>query len=212
MRFFIRYFHALGKRRLVICSIGEVVMSLGIAVFSIAAMGVDPYNGMGMSVAVLIPFLSYSLFMVILNLLLLCFQIWKKRNTIGYGTVINAFLTGYLVTFFSKVIETCFGVPTGFPVRLVLVLFSVILTSLGVAMYMGPECGVAPYDFLAIYLEQRFSLPYFPCRMLTDGFCVLVSLLCGGLIGLGTLLCALGLGPFIQFFRNRFVLPLLSAE
>ena len=38
----------------------------------------------------------------------------------------------------------------------------------------------------------------------TDALCALVTFLLGGLVGIGTLVCAFGLGPFIQFFNGAF--------
>ena len=44
---------------------------------------------------------------------------------------------------------------------------------------------------------------YFWCRIFTDSLCVVIAWALGGLIGLGTLVCALGLGPFISFFTRH---------
>ena len=53
-------------------------------------------------------------------------------------------------------------------------------------------------------MSDRLPLPYFGCRVLTDALCALLAYLLGGLIGLGTLICAFGLGPFVQFFTKHF--------
>ena len=42
------------------------------------------------------------------------------------------------------------------------------------------------------------------CRVFTDALCAVLAFLLGGLIGLGTLICAFGLGPFVQFFTRHF--------
>lgn len=46
--------------------------------------------------------------------------------------------------------------------------------------------------------------PYFGCRIFTDALSALLCWLLGGLVGLGTLICAFCLGPFIQFFDRTF--------
>ena len=48
------------------------------------------------------------------------------------------------------------------------------------------------------------TVPYFGCRVFTDALCAVLAFLLGGLIGLGTLICAFGLGPFVQFFTRHF--------
>ena len=63
--------------------------------------------------------------------------------------------------------------------------------------------GIAPYDALSLIMEERTPLPYFWCRMITDSVCAVIAFLAGGIVGLGTLVCALGLGPFINFFTIK---------
>ena len=68
-------------------------------------------------------------------------------------------------------------------------------------MYQTADTGIAPYDALSIILSRRQSkVPYFWCRIATDSICAIAAALLGGVIGIGTLICALGLGPFITFF------------
>ena len=50
--------------------------------------------------------------------------------------------------------------------------------------------------------SAKLPVPYFWCRIFTDGVCVVLAFLLGGLIGLGTLVCALALGPFVAFFTR----------
>ena len=51
-------------------------------------------------------------------------------------------------------------------------------------------------------LRDYTPFPYFGCRVFTDALCALLCWLLGGLVGLGTLICAFCLGPFIQFFNG----------
>ena len=69
---------------------------------------------------------------------------------------------------------------------------------------LGTLVGVAPYDSLALALQDHLHKPYFGCRVFTDALCAVLTFLLGGLVGIGTLVCAFGLGPFIQFFNGAF--------
>ena len=64
--------------------------------------------------------------------------------------------------------------------------------------------GIAPYDYLSLGLRDHTPFPYFGCRVFTDALCALLCWLLGGLVGIGTLVCAFCLGPFIQFFDGHF--------
>ena len=54
----------------------------------------------------------------------------------------------------------------------------------------------------ALGLRDYTPVPYFGCRVFTDALCALLCWLLGGLVGIGTLICAFCLGPFIQFFNG----------
>lgn len=80
-------------------------------------------------------------------------------------------------------------------------LLGVLILSLARRCTRLPTPGIAPYDALSIILSRRQSkIPYFWCRIATDSICAIAAALLGGVIGIGTLICALGLGPFITFF------------
>lgn len=95
--------------------------------------------------------------------------------------------------------------PGGFGIRLLLVCIGVVVISFGVSMYQTADAGVAPWDSLSLILTKRVpKISYFWHRIFTDVLAVIVSMIAGGVVGIGTAVCALGLGPVVQFF-NRTV-------
>ena len=81
---------------------------------------------------------------------------------------------------------------------------AVLVTALGASLYQTADLGIAPYDYLYLGLRDYTPCPYFGCRIFTDALSALLCWLLGGLVGLGTLICAFCLGPFIQFFDRTF--------
>ena len=81
---------------------------------------------------------------------------------------------------------------------------AVLVTALGASLYQTADLGIAPYDYLSLGLRDYTTCPYFGCRIFTDALSALLCWLLGGLVGLGTLICAFCLGPFIQFFDRTF--------
>ena len=106
------------------------------------------------------------------NILFFALQFWFGRKYIGLGTFVN-------------------GIGVGF-----------IVTALGASLYQTADLGIAPYDYLSLGLRDYTPVPYFGCRVFTDALCALLCWLLGGLVGIGTLICAFCLGPFIQFFNG----------
>ena len=93
-------------------------------------------------------------------------------------------------------------------------LLALPFVSLGVSLYQSSELGASPYDSLALTLDDRLpKIPYFWCRIAVDGTFTLLAFLLGGIVGWGTLACALCLGPFVHFFQQTYFRAFLpSAE
>ena len=71
---------------------------------------------------------------------------------------------------------------------------------IGTAFYAPIAAHFCPAA--ALGLRDYTPVPYFGCRVFTDALCALLCWLLGGLVGIGTLICAFCLGPFIQFFNG----------
>jgi uncharacterized membrane protein YczE len=194
----------IGKRRMIGMIIGNVLLGIGVSVFKLSGMGNDPFSAMIMSVSSLLG-LSYSTFLILLNTGIFVLEIAFGRKYIGIGTFANWFLLGYAAEFFIWLSDLYITPPVTFFGQLPFALAGVLLMSLGVSMYQTSDAGISPFDSLALIMDERIPfLPYFWCRMICDGTCALICLLTGGLIGLGSFLCAFCLGPFIHFFNLKF--------
>ncbi len=194
----------IGKRRMIGLILGNILLGIGISLFKLSAMGNDPYSGMIMSVSTLLG-ISYSTFLILLNTAIFVLEITLGRKFIGIGTFANWFLVGYVAEFFIWLGNTYLPVPEAFLGRLPITIAGVIIISLGVSLYQTSDAGIAPFDSLALIMDERIpALPYFWCRMICDGTCAIICLLTGGLIGLGTFLCAFCLGPIIHFINIKF--------
>lgn len=85
----------------------------------------------------------------------------------------------------------------------------IFVLSFACAMYQTADLGIAPYDSISLIMDERLPMPYFWCRIITDLLCTLLAVVFGGIVGLGTLFCAFGLGLFISFFSKRVVRRML---
>ena len=195
------YFKKIGMRRFAVMTIGNVFLGMGISIFKLSGLGNDPFSGMVMALSDRTG-ITYALFLVMVNAVLFLYEIAAGRKLIGAGTLINAFLLGYIATFFYDIWLTFIGTPEQMIQRVITVLTGVIITSFGVSLYQYPNVGVAPYDSISlIWCGKKPHVPYFWYRISTDTLCALICWLSGGIIGLGTLLAAFGLGPIVQFFN-----------
>ncbi len=196
-------------RRIAVMFFGLVLMGLGIAIFKVSLMGNDPSTAMVMAIGDKIG-VPFSVVLLVANALWFVAEIVWGRRYIGIGTFANWFGVGTLASLWIGGINRLFTVPEAFLPRLFILAVGVLVLSLSVSLYQTADLGIAPYDVLSILLSKKTPIPYFWCRILTDSICTAVAFLFGGLIGLGTLVCALGLGPFIAFFSKHVAAKLVQ--
>lgn len=188
-------------RRVAGMLVGIVIISLGVALFKFAHLGNDPFNALNIRSAELAG-LTLGVQNLIYNAVFFTMQMIWGRRYVGFGTVANAVCCGFIITFFYDFLTAHFAQAATLPAQLPWVAAAVVCTSLGISLHQISDLGVAPYDYLALGLRDHTPLPYFCCRLFTDTLCALLAFLLGGLLGLGTLICAFCLGPLIQFFQH----------
>lgn len=189
------------RRRLIVMVCGIIILGMGVCLFKLSLMGNDPSSAMAMTIGNRLG-LPFSIMLVILNSLWFILEICLGRELIGIGTFFNWFCVGIFTDIWTELITGIFVIPEAFAGRFAVMILGVIILSLSCALYQTADLGIAPYDAVSIILNNRFPIPYFWCRILTDSVCAAAAFLLGGIVGLGTLVCVLGLGPFINFFTN----------
>lgn len=203
--------NAYWRKRMIVMILGIVIMGLGVCLFKLSVMGNDPSSALVMSIGNRIG-LPFSITLIIANAIWFILEIIAGRKLIGIGTFFNWFGVGILTDLWSYAIISLFPIPDAFFPRLIIMAAGVIILSLSCAMYQTADLGIAPYDAISLIMDQKLPLPYFWCRIITDSVSTIIAFLLGGIIGLGTLICALGLGPFIHFFTKHVVRRFLHEQ
>ena len=212
MNVLINYFKKTGTRRTLLMLFGNLFIGIGVGIFKVSGLGNDPYTGMNLAVSAKIG-MTFAVYQILLNLVLLVVQILFGRYLIGIGTIINALFLGYIVTFVYDSIYRVTGGPKNLIQQILVLLVGMVICSFGLSMYQQSNVGVAPYDALSLMMAKRWpKLSYFWHRIITDGISAFVCFIFGGIIGLGTLVTAFGFGPFIQFFDEHITKPILMKQ
>lgn len=199
------------KKSFIGLMIGNIILGLGIAIFKFSGLGNDPFTAMMLGLSDLTP-LSYALFTAITNTIFFIIQFFTGRKYVGLGTLVNWFFLAYFVTFFDMILTKLIPTPSSFAMKLVCLLLAVPIVSFGVSLYQASDSGIAPFDSLSIIMADRLPVPYFFCRLITDVISAIVCFFAGGLLGIGTVVCAFCLGPFIHFFNQHCTYKLMGFE
>lgn len=95
--------------------------------------------------------------------------------------------------------------------RVLLLLGGMAVSCFGVSLYMCLDFGMGPYDAASCIINDMTHgrLPFRYARILLDSTSVIIGFLLGSLVGIGTVVMALGMGPLINFFNQHVNTPLL---
>ena len=74
----------------------------------------------------------------------------------------------------------------------------VVLNALATALYIGSQFGPGPRDGLMTGLHRRTGVSIRLVRTGLEVLVVAIGLVLGGVVGLGTVLYALAIGPLVQ--------------
>ena len=191
---------------------GNMLIGTGSAILRLTLLGTDPFTGMNLGIAGFTG-VSFIICQTILNLSLFTVQIIFGRDLIGIGTIVNALLLSVFVSGAYAILHYFTGDLTSFPVRLITLVPGLLVIGLGLGLYQDAHLGVAPYDAIPLMVCARFPrLPFFVCRVALDGVATLVCFLTGGVVGIGTLASAFGLGPIVNTFDRLFIRRLMAPE
>ena len=176
-------------------ALGLFVFSFGVHLTIFANIGLAPWDCLGMGIAAHTP-LTYGLAMTCTSVIILLIDLALKER-IGYGTIIDALLTGNFVQAFNdhSPLTPCTNLWAGIAMMLV----GFVFMAVGMWIYMRGEQCCGPRDALLVGLGKRLpQVPIGAVQIILWSAVTVVGWLLGGPVGVGTLLSAFGAGAVMQ--------------
>lgn len=189
-------------RRIIQLLVGVFLYGIGIAFLVRSALGAAPWDVLTQGITRHVP-LSFGVVTTIVSGIVLLLWI-PIRQRPGAGTVVNALLVGPSADVGFLVI------PVGEHLWQQVLLFAIGLIVLAAAtgLYIGAHFGPGPRDGLMTGLHVRLGRPIWLVRTCLEVTVVLIGWALGGIVGIGTVLFAVLVGPLCQFFLRVFAVPL----
>ena len=149
--------------------------------------------------------LPISIGTAVIAVSLLVLVLWiPLRELPGLGTIANTFLVGLSADAALAVIAPADRLWE----RAALTIGGVLLNAVATAMYIGSQFGPGPRDGLMTGLHRRTGLPIGLVRTFLEVTVVAIGWVLGGVLGLGTVLYALAIGPLVQWLLPVFIVDL----
>ena len=172
--------------------IGLAGYGFSMAVMIKAGLGLDPWDVFHQGLAGRTG-LSFGLITAIVGVGVLLAWI-PLRNRPGIGTVANVIVIAVVVDASLAVLPA----PSALPIRIALMIGSVVLNAISTVLYIGAGLGPGPRDGLMTGLVARTGLSVRLVRTSIEATVLVVGWLLGGTVGIGTVVYAFGIGPLVQ--------------
>lgn len=117
----------------------------------------------------------------------------------GLGTFLNVFIVGFAADAMGLVLP----VPDNLTMQIVYFATGIILYSFFDALYLGAQFGSGPRDGLMTGLMRISGQPVWKVRTAIEITVAVAGWFMGGMVGVGTVVIALCVGPLIGFFLPR---------
>ncbi|MCR9246876.1 MAG: hypothetical protein NXI31_17725 [bacterium] len=187
-------------RRLPQVIAGLWLFGTGIALMVQADLGVPPWDVFHQGLAQTMD-LSLGTVIIIVGIAIVAAFV-PLREQVGLGTLLNAILIGVAV----DTTMTWLDRPESLAARITLCALGPLIVGLASGLYIGGGLGPGPRDGIMTGLSKR-GFTTWKVRTAIEVTVLLIGMLLGGSIGLGTAWFALSVGPFAQFFLRRFPTP-----
>src|ERR687897_3940495 len=184
------------RRRLPQLVVGIPVLGVGIALTLEARLGVSPYDVLHQGIAAKTA-LSVGTVVILVGIAILVLWI-PLRQRPGLGTVLNTLTVGLVIDLAVHVIPE----PDLLAVRIPLLVAGIVVTGLGMGLYIGAGLGPGPRDGLMTGLAAK-GFPLWAVRTVLELAALAAGWILGGNVGSGTVAFAFSIGPLGHFFLAR---------
>ncbi|MDP2773249.1 MAG: hypothetical protein Q8O61_06795, partial [Nocardioides sp.] len=185
--------------RLVLLFVGLVVYGASLAMMVRADLGLAPWDVLHSGLIRHVP-ITLGQAVVLMSFVVLVLWVPLKEKP-GLGTIANAVVVGLSCDATLLLLER----PDAPALRGGLMLLGVATCGLATALYIGAQLGRGPRDGLMTGLARRTGLSLRLVRTALEVSVVVIGLLLGGELGLGTVVFALTIGPIAQALLPIFV-------
>lgn len=198
-------------KRILMAFFGVIVTGFCVGFFQKANLGTDPFTcfvtGLGNIFGS-----TYSTFYLVVTGILLAGVFFVEKHYIGIATLINLFGTGVSADFMRNLLDAMLPDP-GMGTRCVLMLIGIFGSCFSASVYFTADVGVSAYDAVSLIAANKYKLlPFRVCRILSDLVCVTVGIVFHAMVGVGTVITALFMGPVIQWFNTHVSEPFLYGK
>jgi len=171
---------------------GLLLFGLGESILIASGAGVSPWTVLAQGVS---NYTNWSIGLCTFALSFLVLLVWVPlKQKPGIGTILNALIIALAIELSLPHLPQ----PSTDFMQIQQVVVGVVLVGLGSGFYLIANLGAGPRDGLMVGLQKISNYPISQVRTAIEISVVVIGWLMGGVVGLGTIIFALGIGPSVS--------------
>ena len=191
--------------RVVLLLIGLWIAHLGVTLFLQTNLGSDPFNVFVQGLFRAIPWpewagMTHGRVHLLVSLLIMVVLLVVDRSYVGIGTVLCMALGGPIIDVYTLWLAPFLNETLPLAVRVPMLALGCVILAFGMTIVIRSQAGTGPNDLVAVVLSDKSGKPFGPVRIGVDLTFALVGFALGGVVGIGTIICAFLVGPAAQLF------------
>ena len=172
--------------------LGLILFGIGETLLITANRGVSPWTVLAQGLSFQFN-LSIGVTTFIVSIIVLFFWYPLKQKP-GLGTLLNVILISIVIDVTTPILPY----PKTLLYQIIQSVFAVIIVGIGSGFYLTANLGPGPRDGLMTGLQKLTDKPIALIRTVLEVSAVLIGFYFGGVVGIGTLLFAFGIGPAVS--------------
>ena len=190
--------------RLVLLFIGLSIAHLGVTLFLLADLGADPFNvfvqGLFRTLSNFTTILTHGYTHASVCIIIMVILLFVDKSYIKIGTILCMIFGGPIIDFFTFLLKNIIHSGNPFAIRILTLGIGCIILAFGMTIVIKSDAGTGPNDLVAIVISDKLKKPFGIVRIIVDFSFVLIGFSLGGIIGIGTIICAFLVGPVAGIF------------
>ena len=180
------------KKTIIYLVLGLTLFAIGETLLITANQGVSPWTVLAQGISFQTNLsIGITTFIVSLIVLILWYPLKQKP---GLGTILNIVLISIIIDLSIPILPY----PKSFLFQIIQSIVAVFIVGLGSGFYLTANLGPGPRDGLMTGLQNLTNQPLALIRTIIEVSAVCVGFYLGGVVGIGTLLFAFGIGPTVS--------------
>ena len=172
-------------------NLGLVLFGLGEALLIASGAGVSPWTVLAQGVSSKTNWsIGFSTMIVSFSVLFMWIPLRQKP---GIGTILNALIIAFMIDFSLHLLPS----PQLLVWQLVQVSIGILIIGIGSGIYLTANLGAGPRDGLMTGLQIKTNFPIANIRIALEIIVVSIGWYLGGVVGIGTVMFAFGVGPCV---------------